>query len=127
MPAQGELVRAVELHHYEARGALLGLEDPAFAKGDVQDRVIPDGVAHEGYVHTRWQLLIDFAQFFLKYPQLLIFLDPLHVTETQRHVGEALDELGCGEECLEPYITLVSMSATLTVAAFFIQLLNGSP
>jgi hypothetical protein len=59
--AQSELVRAVELHYYEARGALLGLEDPAFAEGGVQDCVIPDGVAHEGDVHTRWQLLIDLA------------------------------------------------------------------
>jgi len=49
----------------------------------VKDRVVSDGVAHEGDVHTRWQLLIDLAQFFLKYPELLIFLDPFHVTQTQ--------------------------------------------
>ena len=95
----------------------------------MQDCVIPDGVAHERDVHTSWQLLIDFAQFFLKYPQLLIFLDPLHVTQTQRHIGEALDELGCRQESLKPYIKLVMklVGVTLTVAAFLVQLLNDSP
>jgi hypothetical protein len=95
----------------------------------VKDCIIPDGVAHERDVHTSWQLLIDFAQFFLKYPQLLIFLYPLHVSQTQRHIGEALDELGCRQESLEPYITVVMklVGVTLTVAAFFVQLVNGSP
>ena len=80
--AQSELIWAVELHYNEAWGALLGLKHPAFAEKDVQDCVIPDGVVHEWDVYTRWQLFIDLEHFFLKDPQLLIFLYPLHVTKT---------------------------------------------
>uniref|UniRef100_A0A7S3CI72 Uncharacterized protein n=1 Tax=Strombidium rassoulzadegani TaxID=1082188 RepID=A0A7S3CI72_9SPIT len=99
---QEHLVRPVDFDGQHDGRALLGLEYARLLGGDVEHAEVAGGVLHEGDVNAGGEVLVNLDQLLLQDLHLRLLAHVLHLPQHRRHLRQALHELGCREERVQP-------------------------